>query len=107
MSVPTLGPWVVQFGGMPTDSGFSVCTQNRSAANVKVVAECWPATIVNEQHRQELFANARLIAAAPDLLEACQMLMRQIVEGDTVVFEESDSACDKIEAAIKKATGEK
>lgn len=83
MSAPTLGPWVVQFGGMPTDSGFSICTQNRSAGNIKVVAECWPCTIVSEDHRQELFANARLISAAPDMLKACQASL-EVLSGECV-----------------------
>lgn len=64
----TPGPWGISHGGLPGDSGFSVVSRNAEAENVKVTAECWPCTIVSEDHRQELFANARLIAKAPELL---------------------------------------
>ena len=56
-------------------------------------------------------ANAQLIAAAPELLVACQYLMDCIYGGTTQVFEQDAeygqsqmTACDLIEAAIKKAT---
>ena len=70
MQEHTPGPWKIGHGCLPGDSGFSIVSDNVRAANVKVVAECWPCTIVSEEHRQEVFANARLIAAAPDLLKA-------------------------------------
>ena len=64
----TRGPWKIGHGCLPGDAGFSVISNNSKANYVKCVAESWPCTIVNEDHRIELFANARLIAAAPDLL---------------------------------------
>jgi hypothetical protein len=62
--------------------------------------------------RDEMLANARLMAAAPDLLEACKLLMEHIKEGLVSVYEERAdngqpgvSACEAIESAIAKATG--
>lgn len=56
-------------------------------------------------------ANAALIAAAPELLAACQYLMQCVSEGTTQVFEQDAeygqsplTACELIQAAIKKAT---
>lgn len=56
-------------------------------------------------------ANGRLIAAAPELLVACQLLFEHINEGLVTVFEEEAdngqpgvSSLELIEAAIRKAT---
>jgi len=70
MSKPTPGPWKISHGGFGTDDGFSIASNSIEAKNVKQVAECWPCAIVNDDHRRELAANARLIAAAPQLLAA-------------------------------------
>ena len=51
----------------------------------------------------ELDANARLIAAAPDLLAAC-IAMRMICRSSTRA--QVDSACDLMAAAIDRATGQ-
>lgn len=67
----TQGPWKVIHGGFRTDDGFSIGSDNASASRVKVTCECWPCTIIDQEHRDELLANARLIAAAPDLLAVC------------------------------------
>lgn len=47
-------------------------------------------------------ANARLAAAAPDLLEALQIVASQITTIDNIANEE---ACAAVRAAIAKATG--
>lgn len=52
----------------------------------------------------EVMANARLISAAPDLLEACQALLAHLSsDGDD---DKDDDALERIEWAIAKATGE-
>jgi len=50
-------------------------------------------------------ANARLIAAAPDLLEACEVLLKAAPElwGDDI--EKWPRLMDRVEAAIAKAEG--
>jgi len=52
-------------------------------------------------------ANARLIAAAPDLLEACEVLLKAAPElwGDDI--EKWPRLMDRVEAAIAKAEGRK
>ena len=52
-------------------------------------------------------ANARLIAAAPDLLEACQQMLYHASLGpDEVGNQQWAEDCASMEAAIKKATEE-
>jgi hypothetical protein len=50
------------------------------------------------------FANARLIAAAPDLLEALQAALEAL--RGSAGFDEINNAKKQIKAAIDKATGE-
>lgn len=50
-----------------------------------------------EDERDEFHANARLVAAAPDLLEACRLLLSSAHDHQTGIAE--------AEAAIAKATG--
>lgn len=57
------------------------------------------AVVVNFQDDKEMDADARLIAAAPELLEALQMIMN----GDFYMPKES---ADAARAAIHKALGE-
>lgn len=54
--------------------------------------------------REEAEANARLIAAAPDLLEACQAILAEHdnPNGHAILF---DSVADILRAAVAKATG--
>lgn len=49
-------------------------------------------------------ANARLIAAAPDMLKALEHLEKELCPGEFV--KHSQDAISKIKAAIKKARGE-
>ena len=50
-------------------------------------------------------ANARLIAAAPDLLEALKALQRQALQGNARGDEWMDEALELTRAAIAKAEG--
>jgi hypothetical protein len=104
----TPGPWKLSHGGLPGDSGFSIVSNNAEAENVKVAAECWPCTIVSEDHRQELFANARLIAAAPELLESLRKAVARY-EATLATCPHRDETREELiaaRAAIAKATAE-
>lgn len=72
----TPGPWKISHGGFDSDDGFSVASNNDEAELIKLICDCWPCSIVNNDHRKELAANARLIAAAPDLVEALQAIVQ-------------------------------
>lgn len=58
----------------------------------------------DEISMEEVEANARLIAAAPDLFEACKMLM-EIVGDEEVALVNYSNAVDAAEKAIAKAKG--
>jgi hypothetical protein len=64
MTKHTPGPWEVS--GFPKSEGFSILT-----GKGRCVAERYPAA-VSEKEGEEMEANARLIAAAPELLKACK-----------------------------------
>jgi hypothetical protein len=113
MSKHTPGPWGLSHGGFKDSDGFSIATKNDTANNVKIVCECWPCSIVDQSHRDELAANARLIASAPDLLAACIAARQFIVNGiefgyirmpDKATQDPAHQTLPAIEAAIAKAT---
>ena len=61
---------------------------------------------VHHREADETRANARLIAAAPELLEALQLAEKAMVEGRNVTYPEWYGVINKARAAITKATGE-
>lgn len=95
----TPGPWEVvtlhdqRSQPAPTYRGL-VCVLEHSERRVSVVAEHGRPALP-----EEVDANARLIAAAPELLAACQVALD---EHDAL----SPSQRYRLEAAIRKATGE-
>lgn len=93
----TPGPWEIVPGNeWPTDIG----TPEGEYENGK--KRYWNVASVN-RWRDEWIANRRLIAAAPDLLEALQALVRGLFDGPG----QSDAAMlvAKAHTAIAKATG--
>lgn len=99
----TPGPWHIKSA---TASGF----KTKSGGN-GIYAPARPtddffilqiASMETNLSGQEVEANARLIAAAPELLEAAIYLMDDLRHS----YEPRSAALDKIEAAIAKATGE-
>ncbi len=86
----TPGPW---FPVLNSVGSWDVSIENRQfAQSVAIVSTGCPVYF-----RGDPEANARLLAAAPDLLEALQSVLR-IADRKTVEFE-------KARAAIAKATG--
>jgi hypothetical protein len=56
-----------------------------------------------ELSSDKVIANARLIASAPDMLEALQIALQQLAQGDDPTPEET-AAWNTVNAAILKAT---
>lgn len=93
----TPGPWVTADAHGPVDGGD--CIQEVSSEHKFFVATCCHYT-----SREGVKANARLIAAAPELLEALQEfvdLFPDVIDGDAIM-----PALDKGMAAIAKALGQ-
>lgn len=85
----TKGPWVVAY---KDKNGQCVV----SAAHFEI-ATCWHHCVSSIE--EEMHANAKLISAAPEMLEALQYLM-------TAHGEQLHDAFDMARKAIAKATGE-
>ena len=110
MSKHTPGPWISE---SPTRDGTSV---KSTAALFSTVAWCgagsiWSSSGSYEISHEEAEANARLIAAAPDLLEVAKLLL-DFYNLETQLFVEKYGhgittriLGDRARAAIAKATG--
>lgn len=97
MSKHTSGPWAVF-------NQSDVFTNRDDGKVSEYIADC----AVEELELSEIQANARLIAAAPELLEALILLEREMVESGNAgsVDYGWKPAIEKTRAAIAKATGE-
>jgi len=94
MSKHTPGPWVVGFGGTEGD-GYATIT---SGFRGRAIAEM---TTSDEIQEHEMNNNASLIAAAPELLEACKWALKECgAEAKEI------GLFDVLGAAIAKAEGE-
>ncbi len=101
----TPGPWVVED---PLDFELSIVANGQSAspADWTVVASCtWPDEDDHDITSREVKANARLIAAAPDLCEAADHAARTgaYIDDDMVLI--SGGAYRLLCVAVAKATG--
>lgn len=88
MSAHTPGPWKIERASDPGPFHFHYLVD----ATDKIVASTWAPPSESESE-----ANARLIAAAPDLLEALRGVVR--------VADRKTDEFDAAHAAIAKATG--
>lgn len=92
MSNYTKGPWIVK--EQPVKHlGFYIQQDGFRESQRAFIGECGGGT----QEFEEIEANAKLIAAAPDLLEALQEVVR--------ISDRKHTAWDKAKAAIIKAVG--
>ena len=100
MSKHTQGPWAAIFGH---DFITIVAADNKPPVVCRIKNEVTPQELTGEDR-----ANARLIAAAPDLLEALEKVMEWIKNWDPEFSFDPDWVFDaeKACAAIAKATGE-
>jgi hypothetical protein len=107
----TPGPW----RNHPLCAAMSSAFRGRGIKDetgLKLIARTYE-EIKGRQHptHGESEANARLIAAAPDLLEACRLAKRAFwhipMPGDegSKAYKELSEAHDKLVAVIQKATG--
>ena len=103
MSGHTKGPWEVA----RTDAGIIVRTESvkKTRAGASRYAAIGGFDRSDPEQLAEALANARLIAAAPELLEAL-MLAESVYRQNCVNEGEPSSVLDAMQAAILKATGE-
>ncbi len=90
----TPGPW---FAWDSPRAWYVFADEGDNPSNVPV-ADC---TGTQERSRAECEANARLMAAAPDMLDALKAALENLSECDD---RKRQWACDEVEAAIAKAT---
>lgn len=96
MNKPTPGPWAVHAHATDTYT-------------IYVAGRHWDSwAVAHVGYTKEDEANARLISAAPDLLEALEFMLSVFNETypDVADDEEDREAWAKARAAIRKATGE-
>jgi hypothetical protein len=122
MTEHTPGPWVVTTRPLgwhekhTTGKAILPEVSVRREGDYAICGLCWQGTYDGEQHHDAI-ANARLIAAAPDLLEALEGVQRLLGAGlrdalseltvrDYLLGGETTGIIAAIGAAIAKARGE-
>lgn len=103
----TQGPWTLET--VPTACG--ICYKigpfppkpGTSRENYACVYSDYPG---NGPHDEEMLANARLIAAAPELLKALQSIVASLAEHDDEGMIEHAEQMIAARTAIAKATGD-
>lgn len=90
MSKHTEGPWIYEPSSLAGGRNVNCATGGKV---------CMAYDYVREGGTDERNANARLIAAAPELLEAAQAIAKHLWNADGPVY-------DALRAAIDKATGD-
>lgn len=99
MSKPTTGPWEVWEGHLDIYAGPSSCNDEFGIVGYRhEIARCDEAYDNGDIELDEAEANARLIAAAPDLLSLCEEL--SYFRGQL-----PEALVSKLMAVIKKAKG--
>ncbi len=108
MSKHTMGPWVVgtktEYGTYNANMIFD--SQDGAVAMVYGLPSNTMLEKMDEERYSESKARARLIAAAPDLLEVLQNMLAQYNTVHGIGDMEMQSAIDFARKTIAKATGE-
>lgn len=99
MSGHTPGPWTTKRAQLPVDGAFD----HAIIASGTVIAEAFGRSGVTIYHDSE--ANARLIAAAPDLLAACRQALASLEWTGIGDVPSVRTVEREIRAAIAKAEG--
>lgn len=105
MSKPTPGPWHAGPTGPVMREKYSQPFGVGESGTVNLIAGVFGDVRGGEEVAE---ANACLIAAAPDLLAACELALKRIDPNpdDRIALEEwAAEACYALSAAIAKATG--
>jgi len=90
MSAHTPGPWIIRGNSIIADE-----TEERLEMRVRI----------HSGSREDIKANARLIAAAPDLLSELTALLAMCERQDDFNDDSDGGMLDRARAAIAKATG--
>lgn len=98
MSEHTPGPWQVWYGGLDGDTYFTIGSKYGDVSGV--VCDY---AVPSPRPSAEVRANARLIAAAPDLLAACQAALPYV---EQMPWPAPERVVDAVRAAVAKATGQ-
>jgi hypothetical protein len=104
VSAHTPGPWFVSEKGFSRSGLWSAPTVYAADDDLRYIAVCACADELNFHSATDNLANARLIAAAPELLAA----LRECADRLSVHIAHSEDLCAHMKAveAIAKATGE-
>lgn len=98
----TPGPWNVERSS-PGDTSNCAKAGCRAAVRGQVGPDiCW-VKVYDDEVSRNWEANARLIAAAPDLLAALETILNQRADGAKVSREEWQAATEAARAALAKA----
>ena len=97
MSKPTSGPWQTKRARHPSDGGFDYAINAKVGMYERCIAEAFE--VVDHGVKVPAEANARLMAAAPDLLEAAEAILARASATD------HDPAITDLRNAVAKARG--
>lgn len=99
----TPGPWTFKLHDGWNSLTYAIYQDKGKESGYCVAEKKWSS--INNIQMEELKANARLIAAAPELLEACKDAIEFIKDGYVETFPEVKQLLNKLEQAIAKAEG--
>ena len=95
----TKGPWEAkEVSNLPAECGDDIIRNCYPGYRISSVCAIWNRTATTK-------ANARLIAAAPELLKACEELLRYISADNEIKAIMYPQSLDYAKAIIAKATG--